>query len=54
MKSNDPYKSSGHKAGNTKRGTNSGACSGPKMSDEMRSDVTKAPSSKNPYPKGMA
>lgn len=34
--------------------TNTGSCSGLKKSNEMRSDVTKAPSSKNPYPKGMS
>lgn len=51
----DPQKSSGyggsHKAGG---GTNKGPNSGLSMSNEQRADVKKAPSSKNPYPKGLA
>lgn len=37
-----------------KKGTNTGSCSGLNMSNEQRADVKKAPSSKNPFPKGMA
>lgn len=35
-------------------GSNKGATGGLVKSDEMRSDVTSKPSSKNPYPDGMA
>lgn len=34
--------------------TNTGSCTGLKMSNEMRGDVTSKPSSKNPYPKGLS
>ncbi len=34
--------------------TNTGASTGLKMSKEMRSDTTKAPTNKNPFPKGMS
>ena len=35
-------------------GSNKGASTGLKKSDEMRADVTKQPSNKNPYPNGLA
>jgi hypothetical protein len=43
------------KGGNSRpaKSTNSGTSSGLRMSNERRSDVTKAVSNKNPYPKGM-
>ncbi len=53
---NDPSKSShgsGHKPGKG-MGTNKGASTGLKKSDEMRADVTAQPSNKNPYPNGLA
>lgn len=42
----------GGKGGGSK--TNTGASTGLKKSNEMRSDTTKAPSNKNPYPNGMS
>lgn len=38
----------------TSRGTNAGASTGLRKSTEMRSDMTTAPSNKNPFPKGLA
>ncbi len=35
-------------------GSNKGASTGLKKSSEMRADVTKQPSNKNPYPNGLA
>ena len=35
-------------------GSNHGSSTGLKKSNEMRSDVTKAPDNRNPYPNGMA
>ena len=35
-------------------GSNHGATGGLKKSNEMRADVVKKPSTKNPYPDGMA
>lgn len=49
-----PNSSSGSGAGSAKGGTNNGASGGLTMSNDMRADVRKAPSSKNPYPKGLA
>lgn len=37
-----------------KGATNTGASTGLKKSDDMRADVTKQPSNKNPYPRGLA
>lgn len=37
-----------------KGGTNTGANTGLKKSSEMRADVTATPSSKNPFPNGLA
>lgn len=34
--------------------TNHGASTGLRKSNEMRADVTKAPSNKNPFPHGLA
>ena len=47
-------KQSYHGYGTSGGGSNKGPNSGVKMSDEMRADVKKAPSSKNPYPRGLA
>lgn len=41
------------KSNGSKAKTNTGKSSGLTMSNDMRSDMTKAPSNKNPYPKGM-
>ena len=48
--------SGGSKSGNSRPAnhTNRGSSTGLRMSDEKRSDVTKKPSSKNPYPNGLS
>lgn len=35
-------------------GSNKGASTGLKKSNDMRADMTKQPSNKNPYPNGLA
>ncbi len=53
----DSMPNSGGGGGNVKRakgGSNKGASTGLKKSDEMRADVTASPSNKNPYPDGLA
>lgn len=49
---NDRSSSKGFKAG--AGGHNTGASTGLKKSNEMRADVTKQPSNKDPYPYGMS
>ena len=34
--------------------SNNGSCSGLKKENPQRADVTKSPSSKNPFPRGLA
>ena len=46
---------SSHNSGDGNKGkTNTGASTGLRKSDEMRADVMKQPSNKNPYPKGLS
>ncbi len=52
-KGNHRHKASQSSIGNNSP-TNTGASTGLKKSNEMRSDVLKPPSNKNPYPKGLA
>lgn len=49
-----PMPNEGKKSKSGSMGSNKGASTGLKKSNEMRSDVTKAPSNKNPYPNGLA
>ncbi len=44
----------GGKTKRAKGGSNTGASTGLKKSSEMRADVTRQPSNKNPYPHGLA
>jgi len=46
--------SKSHAAGSGKSGSNTGKTGGLKKSNEMRSDVTKTPSSPNHFPNGLA
>ncbi len=54
--SGDSMKGGGYGSGGGMKGSggNTGASTGLKKSDEMRADVTKQPTNKNPYPKGLA
>ena len=52
-KSKMPNEGGGKKGGGAAK-TNTGASTGLRKSNEMRSDVTQKPSNKNPYPRGMS
>lgn len=54
MKTTSMPNTSKGKGGAGKSETNRGACSGLKKSNDMRSDTTKAPTSKNPFPGGLS
>jgi len=49
-----PNEGKGQGAGSAKNGSSHGASTGLKMENSMRADVTKMPTTKNPYPHGLA
>lgn len=53
-KSKQPNSGGKGGAGPARGKTNTGRSTGVRMSDEHRADMTKTPSHKNPYPRGLS